>query len=137
MVEWLYQHGQDADQPESHYPIRKLKPRALARMLLRLDPSLVALAADTNAVELVYPLEGLGLRLYCHERGVIVEFPYMGGGLARIALGIVYTYIRFLYDHAGFWSYDPQLNVISYADDFQSLEEAAALMDALLPKLLR
>jgi hypothetical protein len=60
----------------------------------------------------------------------------MGGVLARIVLGICYTYIRYLYDQAGFWSYDPQLNVISYADDYQSIDETADLMEQLLPRLL-
>jgi hypothetical protein len=41
-----------------------------------------------------------------------------------------------LYENGGFWSYDPQLNTISYADDFQNIEETAALMDELLPKML-
>jgi len=51
-------------------------------------------------------------------------------------LGICYTYIRYLYDAAGFWSFDPQLNVLSFADDYQSLEETALLMDAIVPKML-
>jgi hypothetical protein len=136
MIEWLYAHGVDANQPEAHIPVRKLDPRALARVLVTFDPSLIAQPADGGDVELLYPMQQLGLRLYCHARGVIVLFPYMGGSLARITLGVAYTYIRFLYDGAGFWSYDPQLNVISYADDFQSIDDAAAMMDALLPKLL-
>ena len=78
----------------------------------------------------------LGIRLLIHKRGLIVSFPYAGGVLARIVLGIAYTYIRFLYDQAGFWSYDPQLNVISYADDYQSIDETADLMEKLLPRLL-
>jgi hypothetical protein len=53
-----------------------------------------------------------------------------------VVLGICYTYIRYLYDAAGFWSYDPQLNIISFADDFQSLEDTAYLMDQMLPKML-
>jgi hypothetical protein len=104
--------------------------------MLQLDRSLIPYAAKGRDVELVYPMEQLGLRLYIHDRGVIVQFPYMGGGLARITLGICYTYIRYLYENGGFWSYDPQLNTISYADDFQNIEETAALMDELLPKML-
>jgi hypothetical protein len=37
---------------------------------------------------------------------------------------------------AGFWSFDPQLNILSYADDFQSIEDTAQLMDDWLPKML-
>jgi hypothetical protein len=44
--------------------------------------------------------------------------------------------MRYLYETVGFWSFDPQLNVISYADDYQSLEQTALLMDAVMPKLL-
>ena len=136
MMEWLFQHGNDSDVLEAHIPIRKLSPRALARVLLKFDQTLIARPGQGDDVELVYPMEQLGLRLYCHARGCIILFPYMGGSLARITLGIAYTYIRFLYEGAGFWSYDPQLNVISYADDFQSIDDTAALMDELLPKLL-
>lgn len=135
MMEWLYQHGQDLSQPEAYIPVRKINPLALARVLLQFDPSLKAYQVDEN-VELVYPMEQIGLRLYLHPRGLIFQFPFMGGGLARITLGICYTYIRFLYENGGFWSYDPHLNVISYADDFQNIEETAALMESLLPKLL-
>ena len=56
---------------------------------------------------------------------------------SRIVLGISYTYIRYLYDTLGFWSYDPQLDVLSFADDFQSIEDTARLMDAVLPKMLQ
>jgi hypothetical protein len=38
---------------------------------------------------------------------------------------------------AGFWSYDPQLNVLSYGDDFNSIDETAALMEALLPRMIQ
>jgi|SRR5690606_21062569 len=135
MLEWLVQHGGDPHQPEAHYPVKKIKPKALARALMRLDPSLVPEQADGGVV-LNYPMPELGVQLFIHERGLAVQFPYMGGMLARIVLGIAYTYIRFLWEQAGFWSYDPQLNVISYADDYQSIDETAALMEALLPKLL-
>lgn len=137
MIEWLYQHGNDPDAPEMYYPVRKVDPRTLARVIWQFDKTLDPRAGAVEGdVELVYPVEAVNLRLYCHSRGCIVLFPYMGGALARITLGIAYTYIRFLYEGGGFWSFDPQLNVISYADDFHSLDEAAALMDELLPKLL-
>ncbi|MDX2160859.1 MAG: hypothetical protein SF162_05995 [bacterium] len=136
MIEWLYQHGTNPQSLEAHYPVRKLEQRALARVLLQFDPTLVARPGVGGDVELCYPNETLNLRLYCHSRGCIVVFPYMGGALARITLGIAYTYIRFLYEGAGFWSYDPQLNLISYADDFQSIDDTAALMESLLPRLL-
>jgi hypothetical protein len=142
MIDWLIQHGQDASQPEAHIPVRRLRPLHLAGWLRQLDPSLIAVpgalaqAGQGEDVELHYPLEQIGLRLYIHQRGVIVLFPFSAGTLARIVLGIAYTYIRFLYDQAGFWSFDPQLNVLSYADDFQNIDETAALMEALLPKLL-
>jgi hypothetical protein len=51
-------------------------------------------------------------------------------------IGICYTYIRYLFDTVGFWSYDPQLDVLSFADDFQSIEDTSRLMDAVMPKLL-
>lgn len=136
MIAWLYENGQRSDQPEAFWPIRKLRPRQLARILWTLDPSLLVSEVDDGAVEMRYPLEQIGLSLFLHERGVIVSFPFSDGTLARIILGISYTYIRFLYDQAGFWSFDPQLNVLSYADDFQNIDETAELMEALLPKLL-
>jgi hypothetical protein len=55
---------------------------------------------------------------------------------SRVVLGICYTYIRYLYDLAGFWSFDPQLDVLSYADDYMALEATAVLMDKLMPRLL-
>lgn len=136
MLEWYYRHGSDPYQPEAHHPFRKIVPKTLARFLLKLDPSLIPERGEEEDVALVYPLQQLGLRLYIHERGVVLMFPLMGGGLARIILGICYTYSRFLYEAAGFWSYDPHLNVISYADDYQSIDETAALMESLLPRLL-
>ena len=136
MLEWLIQHGSDATQPEAHNPVRKLNPKALARVLLQLDSSLIPEPGQDDDVILNYPMTELGIKLYIHERGLVLMFPYMGGTLARIVLGICYVYIRFLYDQAGFWSYDPQLNVISYADDYQSIDETAALMEQLLPRLL-
>lgn len=137
MLEWLYQHGQSTNQPENFWPVRKIKPKALARLLLRLDRSLIAMPGPGDDVELHYPDERLGIVLYAHDRGVILFFPYMSYSVySRIVLGICYTYIRFLYDAAGFWSYDPQLNVLSYADDYQSIEDTALLMDRIMPKLL-
>jgi hypothetical protein len=137
MLDWLYEYGQDPKQPELFWPVRRLKPYALARHMLRLDPTLVAIQAPSGDVELHYPHPDMGIVLYLHDRGVIVFFPYMAYSIySRIVLGICYTYIRHLYDAAGFWSFDPQLNVLSYADDFQSLEDTAFLMDKLMPKLL-
>ena len=79
----------------------------------------------------------MGIVLYIHDRGIIIFFPYMSYGIySRIVLGICYTYIRYLFDAVGFWSFDPQLNLISYADDFQSMEDTAMLMDSIMPKLL-
>ncbi len=137
MLEWLYQNGQSEDQPEVYWPVRKIKPRALARLMLRLDRALIPYAAAGNDVELHYPHNDMGIVLYIHERGVIIFFPYMAyGTYSRIILGITYTYIRYLYDAAGFWSFDPQLNVLSFADDYQSIEDTALLMDRIMPKML-
>lgn len=137
MLDWLYQNGQSTDQPEEFWPVRKIKPKALARLLLRLDNTLIPIQGPGNDVELHYPNPEIGIVLYTHERGLIMFFPYMAYGVySRIVLGICYTYIRYLYDAAGFWSFDPQLNVLSYADDFQSLEDTAMLMDKIMPKLL-
>lgn len=136
-LEWLFEHGQSSDQPEKHWPVHKIRQRVMARLLLRLDPSLIPVQGPGDDVELHYPDERLGVVLYVHERGVIVFFPYMAYSVySRIVLGIIYTYIRFLYDTLGFWSYDPQLDLISYADDYQSLEETAVMMDEIMPKLL-
>jgi hypothetical protein len=137
MVEWLYAHGQRQDVPEAHWPVRRIHQRALARHILRLDPQLRAVQAPGNDVELHYPNEHMGIVLYVHDRGVVLFFPYMAYSIySRIILGICYTYIRYLYDAAGFWSFDPQLNVVSYADDYQSIEETALLMDRIMPRLL-
>jgi hypothetical protein len=136
MLEWLYQHGQDMSQPEQFWPVRKLRPKSLARLLLQLDSTLKPERGEGDTVDLYYPHPMLNIRLHLHERGVIIMFPYVGSILARIVLGICYTYIRFLYDTIGFWSYDPQLRILSYADDYQSIEETARLMDELLPRLL-
>lgn len=137
MLDWLFEHGQSDDMPEKWWPVRKIKPKALARVMLRLDPQLVPMQGAGTDVELHYPNEQLGIVLYIHDRGVILFFPYMAYSVySRLVLGICYTYIRFLYDTVGFWSFDPQLNVLSYADDFQSIEETAILMDRLMPRLL-
>lgn len=138
MLEWLFEHGQSTDQPEAFWPVRQIKPRGLARLMLKLDPTLVALRGPGNDVELHYPNSELGIVLYIHDRGIILFFPYMSYSIySRIVLGISYTYIRYLYDTLGFWSYDPQLDVLSFADDFQSIEDTARLMDAVLPKMLQ
>lgn len=137
MIDWLFQNGQSNNQPEKFWPVRKLRPKALARHMLRLDPELVPVQGPAGDVELHYPNSQIGLVVYIHDRGVIVFFPYMAYSVfSRIVLGICYTYIRFLYEAAGFWSYDPQLNIVSYADDFQSMEDTAVLMDEILPRLL-
>ena len=136
MMEWLYQYGL-SEQPEAHWPVRKVKPMLLAKLLLEFDPNLKPVQGPGVDVELHYPDERLGLLLYVHERGVIIFFPYMAYNvLSKIVVGIAYTYISFLYQAAGFWSYDPQLNVLSYADDFQSMDEAVRLMDEAMPKML-
>lgn len=137
MLDWLFEHGQSEDQPEKYWPVRRIKPRALARTMLRLDPSLVPVRGPGEDVELHHPDERLGIVLYIHDRGMILFFPYMPyGPFSLIVLGMCYTYIRYLYDVAGFWSYDPQLNILSYADDFQSIEDTARLMDEIMPRLL-
>ncbi len=137
MLEWLFEFGQSDDQPEEYWPVRKIKTRSLARFLLQLDPDLVPIQGPGGDVELHYPNEQLGIVLYIHDRGVILFFPYMAYGVySRIVLGICYTYIRYLYDLIGFWSYDPQLEVLSYADDYQTMDETAVLMDKIMPKLL-
>jgi len=138
MMAWLYENGQDPNHPEQFWPVRKLKPRALARHMLRLDPSLVAVPGPGNDVELHFPDEDMGIVLYLHDRGVIIFFPFMAYSVySRVVLGICYTYIRYLYDAAGFWSFDPQLDILSYADDFQSIEDTVDLMEQMMPKLLR
>jgi len=136
-LDWLFENGQRGDVPESHWPVQKIKPRALARLLLRLDANLEAAPGASQDVELRYPDERLGIVMYAHSRGLIIFFPYMVYGVySRIVLGIVYTYVRYLYDVLGFWSYDPQLDLISYADDYQSIDETAAMMDEFMPKQL-
>jgi hypothetical protein len=138
MLEWLFEHGQSTTQPEAFWPVRKLKPKALARLMLTLDPTLIPVRGPSGDVELHYPNTELGIVLYIHDRGVILFFPYMAYSIySRIVIGICYTYIRYLYDSVGFWSYDPQLDVLSYADDFQSMEDTAMLMDSVMPRLLQ
>lgn len=137
MMDWLYEHGNDPQQPEAYWPVRRIKPRTLARHMLRLDPTLIAVPGPGEDVELHYPDENMGIVLYIHDRGIIIFFPYMAYSIySRVVLGICYTYIRYLYDAAGFWSFDPQLNVLSFADDFTSIEDTVYLMNEMLPKLL-
>jgi hypothetical protein len=137
MLDWLFQNGQSDDQPEEFWPVREINPEALARTMHNLDPTLIPFDGPGEDVELHYPSKELGIILYIHNRGIILFFPYMPFGVySRIVLGICYTYIRYLYDVAGFWSYDPQLEILSYADDFQSIEETSMLMDKVMPKLL-
>lgn len=137
MMEWLFENGQDPNQPEAFWPVKKLKTKALARHMLRLDPTLKPIQGPGGDIELHFPDENMGIVLYIHDRGVIIFFPYMSYSIySRIVLGICYTYIRYLFDAVGFWSFDPQLNIISYADDFQSMEDTAMLMDSIMPKLL-
>ena len=64
MLDWLFQYGQSEDQPEDHWPVRRIKPRALARLLLKLDPTLEAVPGAADDVELHYPDPTLGLVLY-------------------------------------------------------------------------
>lgn len=136
-LEWLFENGQSTDQPEGHWPVYKIKPRVLARHLMRLDPHLIPVPGPEKDVELHFPDERLGIVMYAHDRGMILFFPYMVYGVySRVVLGIVYTYIRYLYDTLGFWSYDPQLELISFADDYYSLEETALMMDQIMPKQL-
>ncbi len=138
MLEWLFEYGQSTDQPEVFWPVKKIRQKALARLMLRLDPTLIPMQGPGNDVELHYPNNELGIVMYIHDRGVILFFPYMAYSIySRIVIGICYTYIRYLFDAVGFWSYDPQLDVLSFADDFQSIEDTAALMDAVMPKLLQ
>jgi hypothetical protein len=138
MIDWLYENGARSDLPEIYWPIRKIRVKALARALLRLDPTLRAFpSAQEGDVELHYPDETMGIVLYVHDRGVIVFFPYLAYGVySRVVLGICYTYIRFLYELAGFWHYDPQLNRLGFADDYLHLERVAVLMDKVMPRLL-
>jgi hypothetical protein len=137
MLEWLFENGQSNRQPEKFWPVRRVKTKTLARRMLQLDDTLIPVRGPGHDVELHYPNTELGIVLYVHDRGVILFFPYMAYSVySRIVLGICYTYIRYLYDLAGFWSFDPQLNVLSYGDDYQSLEETALLMDRVMPKLL-
>lgn len=136
MLAWMFRHADDTRQPEAYWPVRQLRPRVLARLLLQLDPSLQPALVDEDIIELRYPHPEIDLTLRVHDRGVILLFPFAGSLLARIILGIAYTYIRYLYEQGGFWSYDPQIRVLSYADDFQSIEETARLMEDLLPRLL-
>lgn len=137
MLEWLYQHGQSDDQPETFWPVKQINPKALARLLLKLDSNLTPQPGPAGDVELHYSQKELNIILYIHNRGVILFFPYMPyGAFARITVGICYTYIRYLYDTLGFWSYDPQLDILSYADDFQSMDDTIRLMDKVMSRYL-
>jgi hypothetical protein len=135
MIEWLFQFGGDPMQPEAYFPVRRIVPLALARMLVTFDPKLIPEPAE-NGVILRYPAPELGLAMLIHERGVVIAFPYMGSLLAQIVLRITHVYIRILYEQANFWSYDPQLNLISHAGDFATIDEQVQLMESWLPKLL-
>lgn len=138
MLDWLFEHGQSTDQPEAYWPVKKIRQKGLARLMLKLDPTLIPMRGPGKDVELHYPNNELGIVMYIHDRGAILFFPYMAYSIySRIVIGICYTYIRYLFDTVGFWSYDPQLDVLSFADDFQSIEDTAALMDAVMPKLLQ
>ncbi len=137
MLEWLFANGQQTGHPEAYWPVRKIRPHALARRLLRLDPTLVPVQGPDEDIELHYPNVELGIVMYIHERGVILFFPYMAYGVySRVVLGICYTYIRYLYEIAGFWSFDPQLNRLSFGGDYGELERTAVLMDRVMPKML-
>jgi hypothetical protein len=136
MLAWLYKHGQSTDQHEAFWPVRKINQHALALQLLRLDNTLIVEPGEGGDVIVRYPHPALDITMYCHNRGLVLTFPYVGGVLARVVLGIVYVYITYLYQMNGFWSYDPQLRILSYADDYQSIEETARLMDEILPRLL-
>lgn len=137
MLEWLFQNGQSNQQPEAFWPVRKIKTKPLGRHMMQLDDTLVPVRGPGGDIELHYPNAELGIVLYIHDRGVIIFFPYMAYSIySRIVLGICYTYIRHLYDLAGFWSFDPQLDILSYGDDYQALEETALLMDKIMPRLL-
>jgi hypothetical protein len=137
MLDWLFEYGQRNDMPEEHWPVRKIKPHVLARQMIKLDSTLVPVQGPGQDVELHFPNAEIGIVLYAHDRGVILFFPYMAYSVySRVVLGICYTYIRFLYDIAGFWSFDPQLDILSSGDDYQALEETALLMDKIMPRLL-
>jgi hypothetical protein len=103
----------------------------------RSKSTLVPLQGPGNDVELHYPNAELGIVLYMHDRGVILFFPYMAYSIySRVVLGICYTYMHYLYDVAGFWNFDPQLNILSYGGDYQTLERTAVLMDRVMPRML-
>src|SRR5690349_21825556 len=55
MLDWLFQYGQSQDQPEIHWPVRRLKTKALARALLKLDPMLIPVQGPGDDIELHYP----------------------------------------------------------------------------------
>jgi len=137
MLEWLFENGQSTNQLEAFWPVKKIRQKSLARLMLKLDPTLIPMRGPGRDVELHYPNNELGIVMYIHDRGAILFFPYMAYSIySRIVIGICYTYIRYLFDTVGFWSYDPQLDVLSFADDFQSIEDTSRLMDADMPKLL-
>jgi hypothetical protein len=69
MLDWLFENGQRTDQPEHFWPVRKIKPKALARVMLRLDSQLVPVQGPGEDVELHFPDERLGIVLYIHDRG--------------------------------------------------------------------
>ncbi|MFZ4827119.1 MAG: hypothetical protein ACOYLB_07170 [Phototrophicaceae bacterium] len=136
-VRWLFENGTDPTHPEPFWPVYKLRPKALARLLLRFDPQLIPIQGVGNDVELHYPDQRLGIILYTHDRGVIFFFPYMSySQYSRIVLGICYTYIHYLEKMLGMWAYDPQLEVITSESEYRSLEVVALMMDRILPQHL-
>src|SRR5688500_16439937 len=88
MLAWLMANGQDKTQPEAYWPVRRVKPRALARHMLKLDPDLKPIPGPGEDVELHYPDAQMGIVLYVHDRGVILFFPYLAYSIyARVVLG--------------------------------------------------
>ena len=45
MLDWLFENGQSDDQPEKFWPVRRIKPRALARTMLCLLASFLVKVA--------------------------------------------------------------------------------------------
>ena len=120
MMEWLFEHGQEANKPEAFWPVKKLKTKALARHMLRLDPTLIPYKGPGTDIELHFPNTNMGIVLYIHDRGIIIFFPYMSYGIySRIVLGICYTYIRYLFDAVGDWI----INTFSSPEQFENVKQ--------------